>query len=173
MAIRVGVNILQFCSVSNSLSHIQPFQIKWEVYCFKEFFTRLYSLRQYVFCKNMCIFAYLLHMSIQHSLIGWNWQVFRRGFSRLIKVALQYMVNWPLKFLGLLYRDVSCWVNYKEWTFHLLHEKNPKWFTQYCCHQMECNTNIPRCLKAQTGFVLQYSFTVLAKVDDCCFQSNN
>ena len=29
MAIRVGVNTLQFCSVSNSLSYTQPFQIKW------------------------------------------------------------------------------------------------------------------------------------------------
>ena len=31
IAIRVGVNMLQFCSVSNSLSHA-TFQIKWEVY---------------------------------------------------------------------------------------------------------------------------------------------
>ena len=36
-----GVNMLQFCSVSNSLSHTQPFQIKWEVYFFKEVFARL------------------------------------------------------------------------------------------------------------------------------------
>ena len=61
MAIRVGVNILQFCSVSNSLSHTQTFQIKWEVYFFKEVFARLYSLRQYVFCMHMCIYAYLLY----------------------------------------------------------------------------------------------------------------
>ena len=39
-----------FCSVSNSLSHTQPFQIKWEVYFFKEVFAHLYSLRQYVSC---------------------------------------------------------------------------------------------------------------------------
>ena len=43
MARRVGVNMLQFCSVSNSLSHsktlsnpFEPFQIKWEVYFSKE-----------------------------------------------------------------------------------------------------------------------------------------
>ena len=48
------------CSVSNSLSHTQPFQIKWEVYFFKEVFARLYSLRQYVSCMYMCIYAYLL-----------------------------------------------------------------------------------------------------------------
>ena len=35
MANRVGVNMLQFCSVSNS-SHTQPFQIKCEVYFSKE-----------------------------------------------------------------------------------------------------------------------------------------
>ena len=108
------------------------------------------------------------------SLIVWNWQVFRRGFSRLIKVPLGYMVNRPLKFLGLLYRNVSTWDNYKEWPFNLLHKKkkNPNG-SQYCCHQMECNKNIPSCLKAQTRFVLQHSFTVLVKVDDCCCQSNN
>ena len=43
MAIRVGVNMLQFSSASNSLSHsktfsnpFEPFQIKWEVYFSKE-----------------------------------------------------------------------------------------------------------------------------------------
>ena len=35
MAIRVGVNILQFCSVSNSLAHAN-LQIKWEVYFSKD-----------------------------------------------------------------------------------------------------------------------------------------
>ena len=49
-----------FCSVSNPLSHT-TFQIKWEVYLFKDVFARLYSLRQYVFCMYMCIYAYLLY----------------------------------------------------------------------------------------------------------------
>ena len=44
-----GVNILQFCSVSNTLSHTQPFQIKWEVYFFKEVFTR------HLFIASICI----------------------------------------------------------------------------------------------------------------------
>ena len=57
MAIRVGVNILHFCSVSNSLSHTQPFQIKWGVYFLKEVFARLY----YFVNINMCIYAYLLY----------------------------------------------------------------------------------------------------------------
>ena len=58
MAIRAEVNMLQFCSVSNSLSHTQPFQIKWEVYFFKEVFARLYHW-VVMFCMN-------LHMTIQH-----------------------------------------------------------------------------------------------------------
>ena len=36
-------------------THTQPFQIKWEVYFFKEVFARFYSLRQYVFCMYICI----------------------------------------------------------------------------------------------------------------------
>ena len=56
MAIRVGVNILQFCSVSNSLSHTQHFQIKWEVYFFKEVFARLYyCVNMYSACICVCI----------------------------------------------------------------------------------------------------------------------
>ena len=57
MDIRVGVSILQFCSVSNSFSHL-PFQIKWEVYFFKEVFTRLVVA---LLCSAwICIVAYLL-----------------------------------------------------------------------------------------------------------------
>ena len=41
------------------LTH-KPFQIKWEVYFFKEVFARLYSLHQYVSCMYMCIYVYLL-----------------------------------------------------------------------------------------------------------------
>ena len=39
------------------LTH-KPFQIKWEVYFFKEVFARLYSLRQYAFCLYMYIYIY-------------------------------------------------------------------------------------------------------------------
>ena len=56
MAIKVGVNMLQFCSVSSSLSHTQPFQIKWEVY----FFLKKSSL-VFIHCVNMysaCICEY-------------------------------------------------------------------------------------------------------------------
>ena len=45
---------------SPTISLAQTFQIKWEVYFSKEVFARLYSMRQYVFCMYMCIYAYLL-----------------------------------------------------------------------------------------------------------------
>ena len=51
------------CSVSNSLSHT-TFEIKWDVYFFKEVFARLYSLSQYVFCMYMCIYVYVLCVCI-------------------------------------------------------------------------------------------------------------
>ena len=55
-----GVNILQSCSVSNSLSHTNLSNKVRGIFFFKEVFARLYSLRQYVFCMYMCIYAYLL-----------------------------------------------------------------------------------------------------------------
>ena len=48
MAIIVGVNMFQFCSVSNSLSHAN-LTIKWEVYFFKR------SLRSSLFIASICI----------------------------------------------------------------------------------------------------------------------
>ena len=51
MAIRVGVNMLQFCSVSNSLSHT-TLSIKWEVY----FSKRL--------CRSLLLCRYVLHTDV-------------------------------------------------------------------------------------------------------------
>ena len=56
MANRVGVNMLLFCSVSNSLSHT-TLSIKWEVYFSKNCVARLHCV--VVFCMH-------LHMNIQH-----------------------------------------------------------------------------------------------------------
>ena len=53
--IRVGVNMLQFCSDSNSLSHAN-LTIKWEVYFLEEVFSRLYSLCHY---DSACICVYI------------------------------------------------------------------------------------------------------------------
>ena len=59
MTIRVGVNMLQFCSVSNSLSHsktfsnpFEPFQIKCEVYFSKELCRRYDSA-----CTCICMYG--------------------------------------------------------------------------------------------------------------------
>ena len=59
MAIRVGVNMLQFCSVSNSLS-LTSLSIKWEVYFSKEVSSLV------LLCRWMHEFTYtlvLLHNS--------------------------------------------------------------------------------------------------------------
>ena len=57
MAIRVGVNMLQFCSVSNSLSHT-TLSIKWEVYfskrlCCSSLLCRCYDSA--CICRCRCI----------------------------------------------------------------------------------------------------------------------
>ena len=62
MAIRVGVNMLQFCSVSNSLSHT-TLSIKWEVYFSKRIvFASLYCVEYVSACICVCIVV----MAIQH-----------------------------------------------------------------------------------------------------------
>ena len=58
MANRVGVNMLQFCSVSNSLSHA-TFSIKWEVYFSKELCrSSLLCRRYYSACICVCIVSH-------------------------------------------------------------------------------------------------------------------
>ena len=52
---RMRVNMLQFCSVSNSLSHMNLSNKVRGIYFFKEVFARLCSLRQDVFCTYMGI----------------------------------------------------------------------------------------------------------------------
>ena len=66
-AIRVGVNMLLFCSVSNSLSHT-TFSIKWEVYFSKELCRSSLLCRRYdsaCICIRVCIVV----MAIQHQFI--------------------------------------------------------------------------------------------------------
>ena len=68
MAIRVWVNVLQFCSVSNSLSHTQPFQIKWEVYSLKKS-SLVFIIAPSLPCRHyhcVVVFCMNLDMTIQH-----------------------------------------------------------------------------------------------------------
>ena len=63
MANRVGVNMLQFCSVSNSLSHT-TFQIKWEVYFSKELCRSYLLWCRYdsaCICRCICIICIVGH----------------------------------------------------------------------------------------------------------------
>ena len=61
MAIKVGVNILQFCSVTNTLSHANVTNKVRGIFFFKEVFARPLSLCH---CDSFCM---NLHMSIQYS----------------------------------------------------------------------------------------------------------
>ena len=56
MANRVGVNMLQFCSVSNSFSHT-TLSIKWEVYFSKELCRSSLLCRRYDYAC-ICIWVY-------------------------------------------------------------------------------------------------------------------
>ena len=62
MANRVGVNMLQFCSVSNSHSHT-TLSIKWEVYFLKNCVARLY-----------CVVVMILHaFAYEYTTYGSMW----------------------------------------------------------------------------------------------------
>ena len=62
MANRVGVNMLQFCSVSNSLSHT-TLSIKWDVYFSKELCRSSLLLCRY---DSACIQMFMNYVAIQH-----------------------------------------------------------------------------------------------------------
>ena len=68
MAIRVGVNMLQFCSVSNSFSH-KTLSIKWEVYFSKEL-CRSSLLCRYYDSACICI-MWRYNIGGQPTLVDW------------------------------------------------------------------------------------------------------
>ena len=88
MVIRVGVNILQFCSASNSLSHT-TFQIKWEVYFSKRLCRSSLLCRYDSVC--ICIYAYRICLySLNH---GHGYTTFKPFFT------IQYFIvltNFPM-----------------------------------------------------------------------------
>ena len=88
MAIRMGVNMLQFCSVSNSLSHsktfsnpFEPFQIKWEVYFSKELCRSSLLCRRYdSACICVCIVGHgytTSGTSFNYCPVGWSCRIHR------------------------------------------------------------------------------------------------
>ena len=85
MAIRVGVNMLQFCSVSNSLSHA-TFQKKWEVYFSKNCVARLHCVNMYFAC--ICVYMHIYYVAIQQNSIE------LKGSPR---GEVAYMMNWDIR----------------------------------------------------------------------------
>ena len=82
MANRVGVIMLQFCSVSNSLSHT-TLSIKWEVYFSKRLCRSSLLCRRYdsaCICRCICIMC----------LYSWSWlyNIFCSNFLYLAKSLL-------------------------------------------------------------------------------------
>ena len=76
---RLGRSICcSLCSVSNFLSHT-TFQIKWEVYFFKEVFARIYYCVSLWFCMYM-------HMSIKHME---SWMFVSKSFASFSIVFMQ------------------------------------------------------------------------------------
>ena len=63
MAIGVGVNMLQLCSVSNSLSHT-TLSIKWEVHFSKELCRSSLLCRRY---DSACMQMYMYYVAMQHN----------------------------------------------------------------------------------------------------------
>ena len=53
-----GLCCCSLCSVCNSLSHTQPFQIKWEVYLFKEVFAHYHCVVVFYMNQHMTIQQY-------------------------------------------------------------------------------------------------------------------
>ena len=64
MTNRMGVNMLQFCSVSNSLSHT-TLSIKWEVYFSKELCRSSLLCRRY---DSACVYMYYVAIRQSHQL---------------------------------------------------------------------------------------------------------
>ena len=99
MAIRVGVNMLQFCSVSSSLSHT-TLSIKWEVYFSKELCHSSLLCRCY---DSACIYkcVCIVVMAMQHL-----------SLSLSLSLVLQYAVWTPNnKWLLIVYGEflfLSC-----------------------------------------------------------------
>ena len=77
IAIRVGVNMLQFCSVFNSLSHT-TLSMKWEVYFSKDL-CPLVFIASLCFCMHICMYSccsWLHNTKTQYLLVWWFGLVF-------------------------------------------------------------------------------------------------
>ena len=96
MAINVGVNMLQVCSVSNSLSHI-TLLIKWEVYFSKNCVARLYCVSSLWFCMHihMCLYSWSwLYNTVTN--IKNSWKILFSLFSDRIFVIILTLKIWIL-----------------------------------------------------------------------------
>ena len=104
MAIRVGVNMLQFCLVSNSISHsktfsnpFESFQIKWVVY-FSKRLCPLVFIASLSFCMHMCMYS--VHGYTTHLIKTYNSKNYIRGEQKVLR-------------LNLIWRCGHSWASYR------------------------------------------------------------
>ena len=92
MANRVGVNMLQFCSVSNSLSHT-TLSIKWEVYFSKELCRLSLLCRRY---DSACMQMYM-HICM-YSCSGYTTYIVKVKLATLVEgdPKAPFVIYWPL-----------------------------------------------------------------------------
>ena len=97
------------CSVSNSLSHT-TFQIKWEVYFFKEVFARLYfCVKMYsaCICIYICIFITWLYNTCSCCFVGC---CFHDLFVNADKTDISTLSGKPLKLVDpFTYHGSNIW----------------------------------------------------------------
>ena len=110
-----GVNMLQFCSVSNSLSHTN-LSIKWEVYFSKELCRSSLLCRRY-YSACICICVCIVVMAIQQ-----EDQTKKRTCSQenffLFQRIKELKVKESEKIIRYLYlaRELkSCWISEWQW----------------------------------------------------------
>ena len=124
MAIRVGVNMLQFCSASNSLSHskafsnpFEPFQIKWEVYFSKELCLLSLLCRRY---DSECICIWVcnnwrihFHSSVDTSVRRDQCQWSSRGRHIIVTATVKHPVKHTHTMLHTIQYVTFCNTKYK------------------------------------------------------------
>ena len=126
---RMGVNMLQFCSVSNSLSHsktfsnpFEPFQIKWEVYfseelCRSSLLCRCCDSACICICVCIVVHGYTT-ISLQHNWFLWccfvlqlkeiqflSWCFLLTAMSRSFRLENHQFIAW--KFRTLVFLTIS------------------------------------------------------------------
>ena len=132
MVIRVGVNMLQFCSVSNSLSHT-TLSIKWALYFSKELcrsslLCRCYDSAYICICVCIVVHDYTTQIVLSYSFCyriffeyGWDFYI----LSKCVSLYMDFHMN-IIVVLVLGWKNDFLW--YDLWT------TESRWFLLFCSY---------------------------------------